>query len=400
MKVLIVGSECTPLVKVGGLGDVVGALPKALEKEGIEIAVCIPFYDVIDREKYRSGIIGTFSVEFHDEKHEVKVFKTLLPDSNVPVYLLENREFFGGGQVYFSANAMASDVTEIKRFAFFSKAVVEMMLSHIIQVDVVHCNDYHTAFIPNLLQSIYANKEHLGRIASVFTIHNLANQGIVDLSVLSEMDVEPTATPQLSFDTRDGDVDFILQGVLTADVVNAVSPTYAKEIMTPEFGEGIHHEISLRKKDLYGILNGIDTGFFNPETDKNIAHTYSIYSWREGKALNKRKLQQKLGLDETPDIPVFGMVTRLAKQKGLDLVVEAATTLAKEGEVVILGVGEPEIERQLQEISAKHPKRIGCQFQFNASLAQQIYAGSDFFLMPSRFEPCGLGHLIAMRDRK
>jgi len=167
--------------------------------------------------------------------------------------------------------------------------------------------------------------------------------------------------------------------------------------MTPEFGEGIHREISLRQKDLYGILNGIDTGFFNPETDKYIAHTYSVSSWKEGKALNKKKLQQKLDLDEISDIPIFGMVTRLAKQKGLDLVIEGATTLAKDGEVVILGVGDVEIEQQLQEVSAKHPKRFACELQFNASLAQQIYAGSDFFLMPSRFEPCGLGQLIAMR---
>jgi len=405
LKVLITASECAPFVKVGGLADVIGSLPKALKELGVDVRVVIPLYEKIRNSKFppdslrdskRAGEIrngnSNFKVKFEGTE-EVGVYESKLPDSEVPIYFLENQKYLSGGGVYMSKDAVASEQGEIKRFAFFSRALVNFQFSIFnFQFDIVHCNDWHTGLVPGLLRAT--------KPATVFTIHNLANQGFSDLSVLKNFDSVTSESELIKWDAADDNLDLMLQGITAADVVSTVSPTYAKEILTPEFGEGLHEVLKAREGRLSGILNGIDPLVWNPATDSKIEFAYSSKEGLAGKVANKIYLQKELGLKVDPGVPLIGMVTRLAEQKGFDLVLEVLKDILGLGaQLVILGVGDEALEEELRIRDKELGDEGNFSFinRFDEELAHKIYAASDLFLMPSKFEPCGLVQIIAMR---
>ncbi len=395
LKVLIAASECAPFVKVGGLADVVGSLPKALEKINVDVRVVIPYYKEVQSSKFKvQSCNSKFKVKF-GRAEEVGVYESRLPGSEVPIYFLENQKYLSGGGVYFSKDAFVSSQEEIRRFAFFSKAVVEFIKVSERKPDVVHCNDWHTGLVPGLIKS-----SKLGHSATVFTIHNLANQGFAELSILKNLNSITPESELIRWDAEDDNLDLMLQGVTAADVVSTVSPSYAKEILTPEFGEGLHQVLKAREARLFGILNGIDYQIWNPEMDQKIEFNYGLKEGPAGKVGNKIYLQKELGLTVNPEVPLIGVVTRLAEQKGIDILLEALKgILAFGAQLVILGVGDPKIEKELriknEELREKGSfKAI---IRFDEELAHRIYAASDLFLMPSKFEPCGLVQIIAMR---
>jgi len=364
---------------------VIGSLPKALHGLGVDVRVVIPYY----KELKISKLISKLKVKFGGTE-EVGVYEAKLPGSEVPIYFLENEKYLSSGGIYLSKDAVASEQGEIERFAFFSKAVGEFVKKEEWEPDIVHCNDWHTGLVPGLLKTP----------ASVFTIHNLANQGFSDLSILKNLDSITQESELIRWDAADDNLDLMLQGITAADVVSTVSPTYAKEILTPEFGEGLHSVLKAREGRLCGILNGIDTQVWDPETDQKIEFNYSLKEGLAGKVANKIYLQRELNLKVDPEVPVIGMITRLAAQKGLDITLEGFEEILSLGaHFVILGVGDEAVEKQLLAISHKSSASGKFSFinRFDGDLAHRIYAGADLFLMPSKFEPCGLVQLIAMR---
>ncbi len=414
LKVLMAAAECAPFVKVGGLADVVGSLPKALSKLGVDVRVVVPKYREILNPKSeapnKSQILNSkFKIDFGGAE-EVGVYEARLPDSEVPIYFLENERYLSGGGVYFSKDAVAGSQEEIQRFAFFSKAVVGFLHSSFFlphsPFDIVHCNDWHTGLIPGLLKTT----------ASVFTIHNLANQGFADLvetrhasSLHKFLDSITQESELIKWDAADDNLDLMLQCITASDLLSTVSPTYAKEILTPEFGEGLQQVLKAREGRLYGILNGIDTQLWDPGTDQKIEFSYSLKEGLSGKIANKIYLQKELGLKVDADAPVIGMVTRLAEQKGFDLILEVFDKILSLGvQLVVLGVGDEAVEGELRmsasgDSSNLKNEELGDEGnfsftnRFDEGLAHRIYAGADLFLMPSKFEPCGLVQLIAMR---
>jgi len=409
MKILFAASECTPIVKVGGLGDVIGSLPKALAKLGLKVEIVLPFYKDIDTKTFPVEQTGKdIPVPFGDLDETINVYKTYLGGPQpLPIYLLENKRFLSGGGVYFSPDAFVDSKQEIDRFAFFSRAVLEFIKAQRQKCDIVHCNDWHTGIIPDLIKL-----EKLD-IASVFTIHNLANQGLWELTLMDDLLINSKDLKVIEWDTRDQNLDLILQGILGADVISTVSSSYAKEIMTPEFGEGLDTVLKAREGRIFGILNGIDVERFNPAMDPNLVANYRLGTrgekWEvggesgsggedEGKRINKVALQKMVGLEINPDIPLIGMVTRIVEQKGFEIIIKAFDKMMSLSiQFVLLGLGDPRYQQFLKEKSGQNKGSAAVVYKFDSKLAQQIYAGSDMFLMPSRFEPCGLGQMIAMR---
>ncbi|MEK7554730.1 MAG: glycogen synthase [Patescibacteria group bacterium] len=358
MRVLFAASELTPIAKVGGLGDVIGALPKAEAKLGVEAEVVIPFYEVV-----RSGNWKPERMFSLDER--TAVWRTFIPNSTIPVYLIENDEFLSQGPVYFEKTAFVGTQKEIDRFTFFSKTVATLIDRGFFKPDIVHANDWHTGALVSMLEGKKVN--------TIFTIHNLANQGTA------------------------GGRNLMAEGIRGADFITTVSPTYAKEILTSEYGEGLDEILRSRQKNLKGILNGIDYEFWNPAEDAFLFKQYTKETVREGKAENKKAVLQSFGLEG--GAPLFGLVARLTSQKGIDFITDSIPLFFEkyDARFVCLGQGAPIYETALKRLAERFPDRVQVRFGFNEELAHRIYAGSDFFLMPSRFEPCGLGQMIAMR---
>jgi starch synthase len=360
VKILFIASEMTPIAKVGGLGDVIGSLPKALRALGVDVSVVLPRYECILKTGLtRAGEIGEGTTLFQTE------------ESGVPVFLVENEEKLGRGPIYFEKTAFAGSKKEIDRFVFFSEMVAAALEKQLLQADIVHAHDWHTARLVALLSWKQARER------TVFTIHNLANQGTV------------------------GGGDLMLEGIESAGIVTTVSETYAREIQTVEYGDGLEKILQARaaRGELLGIVNGIDTDFWNPATDKFLTESFGG-DVASAKAENKRALQRELGLAENPDAPLFGIVARLTEQKGIDLVTESlqATFLERgASQFVFLGQGQREYEAEISALTKEFPRRVAARIGFDEGLAHRIYASSDFFLMPSRFEPCGLGQMVAMR---
>ncbi len=381
VKILFVAAEATPLVKVGGLADVVGSLPSALTQLGEEVRLVLPKYGVIDENKFPSTtIIDSLPVEVMHRKEPARIKQTAL-QGKIPVYLVENARYFGRASVY-------TDNEDLERFLFFSKAVVELLKVLDWHPDVIHCHDWHTALIPLLVKKIGMP------VATVFTVHNMAYQGGFDYRFLAESGLGEI-WPKAGAESR---LSLMSQGILNADIVSTVSETYAREILTEEYGEGMQPLLRLRRDDLVGIVNGIDVNEYNPETDPHLPTHYSA-SNPEGKAKNKAALQQAIKLPQDAAIPLFGMVSRLDEQKGFDLLEKVADRLMETlgFQLVILGRGREKYHAFAGQLAAKHKSKTAVFIEFNNPLAHLIYAGSDIFLMPSRFEPCGLGQLIAMR---
>ncbi len=386
IKVLMLAAEVAPMAKVGGLADVVGSLPPAILKLGVDVRLIVPLYGSINKTKYQlKKIYSDLEIPSGRLLIKTNIWEAVLPKTKVKIYFIDAPDYFKYKDVYINGD-------NSERFLFFSLASLYALPAINFEPDIIHCHDSHTALVPDIIKS--SNLEYIKNLKTLYTIHNFRYQGKTRTTVLSTANLNSKSLKSLEIDARDKDINFMAQGVLNADLVNTVSPSYAKEITTDAYGAGLERIIRKRKKDLYGIVNGIDTDFFNPSKDKYIEHNFSFKNLG-GKTKNKLALQKELGLPEDESIPVVALITRLVWQKGLELITEKFAKL--NCQFVFLGTGHEKYEKQLTKLAKKHPDKISTNILFNLKLAQKIYASSDIFLMPSRFEPCGLGQLIAMR---
>lgn len=392
LRVLFLSAEAVPFAKTGGLADVAGSLPKALHRLGVDVRVGMPRYGRIDRDKF--GLIEAqepFPVPMDDQTMDAGLFQGIIGDG-VPVYFVENARLYDRDGIY-----MYPDDAE--RFIFFCRAMLEGVRRLHWQPDVIHCHDWHTAIVPNWIKTIYRDDPFFKDTATVYTIHNLAYQGIFGYRVLEVAGIDEygfIVHPDLP--DLDNVVDMMGRGIYFADIINTVSETYAQEILTPEYGERLDPLLRDRRDRLFGILNGIDTEVNNPATDPYIAAHYDLHNLA-GKAECKRALQHEAGLAEDPHLPLIGAISRLTDQKGFDLIAQIIDPLMQNArfQFVLLGTGDQRYHNLFTQIHERYPDRVAVYLTFNAPLAQKIYAGTDMFLMPSRFEPCGLGQLLAMR---
>lgn len=398
-NILFVSAEVTPIAKVGGLADVVGALPKALRAHDIDARIIMPLYQVIDRSKFPlKKIADSLIVPLGAGNVSVGLYETKLPKSDVKVYLIDAPRYFSQGSIYFEKTPIIEGISEIHRFAFFSKAVVAIAPTLGWHIDVLHCHDWHTGLVPVLTK--LSDDPFWERVATLYTIHNMGIFGVWSSpEILSFLGLQTNQHPNLKLIDGHGDIRLLEQGIVGADMINTVSPTYAKEILTPEFGRGLEDHLHKRFDEgkLIGILNGIDAEHFNPETDPALVQTYGRVTV-DKKVTNKTALQKWAGLPTDPKIPLFGFVGRLFEQKGFDLIPPAITDALQQGaQLVVLGTGLEQYEDAATQLQKDFPQQVKVEIGFNATLAQHIYSGADLFLMPSRFEPCGLGQMIAMR---
>lgn len=391
-KVLFVAAELNPLAKAGGLGDVVGSLPGALCQAGHDVRITIPRYGSINLEGYQAVRQGSFTIPFMGGQEEINIVRVLLRDV-VPVYLLENTTYFDRPTIY-------GENDDLERFLLFSVAAMEVPKKLNWQPDILHCHDWHTGIVGPLLKIAYRNDAFYSSCASIFTIHNLAYQGWFD-DFFAERASLYEYMPPLEDPSRDKCYSMTGLGIYHGDFVSTVSETYAKEILTHEYGEGLETLLQKRRDSLIGILNGIDYEQFNPSTDPIIAATYDASSL-EKRATNKTVLQEKAGLPVDAGIPLLGFAGRLVDQKGIDILIgdtgELESLLAETDiQFVLQGVGDAKYEESFKKLEGIYPNRVRAFITLDFSLAQLIFAGSDIFLVPSRFEPCGLTPLVAMR---
>lgn len=409
MKVLLTASECSPFVKVGGIADVIGSLPIALKQLGVDVRVALPFYknlldkiNASDKQIVSLEKVISYDIKYGSEVMKAEIFKTFIPQTDIPVYLIYNINLISNGGIYFTPENMASPSVELDRFAVFSKIVASFfsMPNRTFEPDIIHCNDWHTGMIPQIIQNLSRFTKMPHRPRTIFTIHNLAYQGFSDIDVAQKLGMDVNLDQTLKWDSQDNNLDFILQGIVGSDYITTVSPHYAEEIQTPQYGEGMHDILKTRSARLTGILNGISYDVFNPKTDEFIKHKYDPVSVTTEKAKNKAALQEELGLEVNPHKPLLGIASRLVSQKGLDLVADSLEKIVDLGyQVVVLGSGDPQLEFMFNEKSkntelAKNYKSI---IKFSEEIARKIYAASDMFLVPSRYEPCGLTQIIAMK---
>lgn len=388
LKVLFAASEAAPFIKTGGLGDVIGSLPKALKKENVDVRVVMPKYHDIPAEiqekiKWKESIyvpVG-WRNQFCGLEHMVY--------EGVPFYFIDNK-------YYYSRPGYYGYPDDGERFAFFNRAVLEMLPFFDFQPDVIHSHDWQAGMVPALHKILYQQKPYYRNIKTVFTIHNLKYQGVFLPEVLRELfnlGNEHLTREGLEFHNN---VSYLKGGINYADMVTTVSPTYAQEIQTPFYGEQMDELLKSQGHKIRGILNGLDYEEYNPQTDDNLKYIYSTGNLDQ-KSRNKSWLQKHLGLPEK-DVPMMAMITRLVPQKGLDLVQYVLDELLTlDLQLVIVGTGDHQYEQMFQQASHHHPEKCNVQLKFDNQLARQVYAASDMFLMPSRFEPCGLGQLIALR---
>lgn len=390
MKILFAASECVPFVKTGGLADVIGALPGELVRAGAEVRVILPLYRAIGQEvREKLEHVLYFYINLGWRRQYVGIEK--LVKDGVTFYFIDNEQYFGRDYVYGSGD------DEGERFAFFSKAVLESIAKIDFVPDVIHCHDWQTGLVPVLLKAQYRQLPLYRDIRTVFTIHNLHFQGLYPISATEEL--LSLGNWAYTMDNLEyyGQASFIKGGIVFADRVTTVSPTYAEEILTPYYGDGLDGLLRARRENLSGILNGIDTAEYNPETDPLIEANYTAGTF-ERKKLNKLALQRELGLEEDADAPLIGMVSRLSSQKGFDLVERVLDGIMNtDAQVVVLGMGEGKYMDLFGWAQWKYSGRLAASFQMNHKLAHRIYAASDLFLMPSMFEPCGLSQLISLR---
>ncbi len=383
-KILFAASECAPLSKTGGLADVVGTLPKYLRKLGFDVRVMVPYHRET-KEKYADRIefLFSFEVSLGWRRKFVGVHRLIL--DGVCIWLIENEEYFSG--------AIYLPDREGEQYAYFTRAVLDALPRLDFIPDIIHCNDWHTGMLPLLLKTQYINSP-LSRTKSILTIHNIAYQGLCSFGFVKDFLSVPDGCFGLM--SRFGQASFLKAGCVMADRVGTVSPSYAREICTPEYGEGLDPELAFRG-DVCGIVNGIDKAVWDPARDPNLPVPFSR-SKLLGKLQCKTALLEQLGLSIVPARPLIGMVTRLTEQKGLDLLVQTMDALLAENDFafVLLGTGESKYESWFRGLEARHPGRVCSWIGFDDALSHRIYAASDFFLMPSKFEPCGISQLIAM----
>jgi starch synthase len=397
VNVIFASSEVTPLSKTGGLADVSGALPGALAKLGHQVTVVTPAY----RQAKQSGVpIETLDIQLEipigSKVVTGKLLRCQLPGSGASVILVEQDDYFDRDQLYQEDGQDYKDNCE--RFVFYCRALMELIRLLELPIDVIHCNDWQTGLLPALLRIEYEHARGYDEIVTVMTIHNMAYQGQFwhwDM-LLTGLDWKYFNWRQMEFW---GNLNLLKTGLTFADAVTAVSPRYAEEIQSQPMGCGLEGVLRQRRQDITGIINGVDYSIWNPETDPHLAANFDASHWQAGKAVCKAALQRELGLTESPQTPLLGFVGRLADQKGLDLLADVMQRWAGEQDVqwAILGTGDPRYHELLSNLVAEHPGRIGLSLAFSDALAHRIEAGVDMFLMPSRFEPCGLNQLYSLK---
>lgn len=388
MRILFAGAECAPFVKTGGLGDVLGALPNELAERGDDVGVVLPLYqDIPDKYRQKMQYQGNFIVPVGWRNQYCGIFT--YKHHGVTYFFIDNEYYFKRPGIY-------GYYDDGERFAYFQQAVIMMMERFNFIPSILHCNDYHTAFIPFLLHEKWGFVDAYRGIKTVLTIHNLEFQGKYNAKTLPGFFNMGYDWFDSGIVRQSGDVNWMKTGILYADRVTTVSPSYAREIQTPEFGQGLDGILRMCSHKVTGILNGIDFKRYNPETDPDIKANYNVRKLRK-KVQNKIALQKELGLKRAAHIPLIGMVTRLTAQKGCQLLVDELDNILQFNvQVAILGNGDPFYEHALSEIAKRHPGKMSLTLAFDTKLAQRIYAGADSFLMPSAFEPCGLSQLIAL----
>ncbi len=388
MRAVFVSSEVYPFSKTGGLADVAISLPATLNKKGVNTIIVTPLYSDINREKFK--IVSTnksFKVFINFANEHIEIFETTF--KNIKIYFLHNKNYFNTDKYYEGENSGI-------RFSLLCYGALELCKSLHFQPDIFHLNDWQTSLVSVLLKTNYSTDNFFQKTQTLLTIHNLAYQGFFPPDILNRIGI-PFQVFHIDALEFYGQVNFLKGGIVFSDFLNTVSPTYAKEILTFEAGRGLDGVLLKRKESLYGILNGIDYEIYNPETDTFLFANYSLDSI-EKKVLNKVELQKKLKLGTDKDKVIFAFIGRLTEQKGIELVLNVMENLKYiNAQMVLLGEGDGLYKVQLKKMMSKYPNKISVSFSFNEKLARQIYAGADFFLMPSLFEPCGISQLISMR---
>ncbi len=390
LKVLILAAEIVPFAKVGGLADVVGALPKALQAFGHDVRLVMPRYRQVDPQHFQlSTVLGAVSVPMGSYQVQVEVRRGEI-GNHIPVYMIDAPRYFDRENIY-------GYTDDGERFILFCRAALEAMRALDWSPDIVHCNDWHTGIVPNWMHTIYREDPFFADTATVYTIHNLAYQGIFGYRLLEVAGVASNGFLYPQIAELANVVDIMGRGILFADAVTTVSERYAQEILTPTFGEKLDHMLRSRRDRLFGILNGVDYQEYNPATDRYI-HTRYDATLLEKRAENKAALQEQVHLPVRPEVPMLSMISRLSDQKGFDLLSQIIQPLLAQGvQFVLLGVGDQHYHEMFQSLAARYPEQVAIFLTFNTELRQRIYAGSDMFLMPSRFEPCGTSQMEAMR---
>ena len=399
LRVLFVAAEVYPYATVGGLGMVIFSLSRALKELGVDVQIFMPKYALIDEKKYPMEMVFEGLKVPTGEEEEGKKFlicnikRYLPPEPDVPIYFLENME-------YYEKRSNVYDYSDDPiRFTLLSRGGLEFLRRSDWIPDVINCADWHTGGLPNFLKTVYKEDPVLNKISTVFSIHNLFHQGAFDHRFVSELDFDDGKSPIAPFFSEKlSKQNFMRRGIIFADVINTVSETYSREIMTEECGEKLDDLLKEVRTKVFGILNGIDYQEINPTTDKLIPVNFSITNLKK-RVENKIRLQKEFNLGVSPDIPILGMVGRLSEQKGIDLLFPFLETLLSEYNCQFIAIGEGEAKYRsfFEEITKKFPKKIACHLMFDLTLARHVFAGCDLFLMPSKFEPCGITQMEAMR---
>ncbi len=392
LKVLMVTSECTPFAKTGGLADVVGTLPKQLNALGMDCRVIMPLYRQV-KEKYIDSLefIRWSTIRMGWRSVYTGVFR--LEYEGVLYYFIDNEFYFNNPTIYTEYSY------DIERFSFFQRAVLDVLGEGIdFLPDILHCHDWQSGMIPCLLDAHFKPYGYFNDVKTVYTIHNLKYQGIHGVNQIADLMDLPSEYMTEYGVLSDGVPNFMKAGIVYADYITTVSPTYAQEIFMPYYGESLDHVLRNFSYKVRGILNGIDMDEWNPETDTYLEYPYSLESYMEGKMKNKRAMQEAMDLERVSDVPMITMVSRLVDQKGLDLILRILDELLElDCQVLILGTGDGEYEHQLYEMEKRHPRNMRSLIMYSNDLSHKLYAAGDIFLMPSLFEPCGLSQMISMR---
>lgn len=389
MKIVMVTSEANPLCKSGGLADVVYSLSRELNKLGEEAAIILPYYKVIkNNPKVKAKFVSSFNIAMSWRQQYCGIFQTKI--DGIRYYLLDNEYYFNRDELY-------GHYDDAERFAFFSLAALEALKQVKFHPDIIHVHDWQASMIPCLIKERFREDPFLGNIKTVLTIHNPAFKGFMDKYYLNNFYGLNDYIYDKGNVRFEGMVSTLKAAIYYADVLTTVSPTHRSELLTYNTSQGLNYPLELRKEDFFGILNGIDVVEFDPSHDKYIAEKYNADGFGKAKIANKKQILERFGLANRRG-PVYGVVSRLTNQKGFDLIFDNVDYLVQNnGTLLLLGSGEKELEARLEKIRAKYPKNVGIYIGYNDEIAHQIYAGSDFFLMPSLFEPCGIGQMIAQR---
>ncbi len=403
LKILFVTSEIVPFVKTGGLADVSSALPQMLSELGHEVRIVIPKYGAVDDRKFKIHEIvrlKDLQIKIGDKDVIFSLKSCFLPGPRVRVqiYFLDNQEYFGSRNGLYVDPKTGKDYPDNdERFILLSRSVMELIIKLGWIPDIIHLNDWQCGLIPAYLKTIYKDQESFDQFRTLFTIHNLAYQGVFPPTSFKKTGLPKELECSSKGIMHDGKVNFMKSGLVFADVINTVSQTYANEIRTKEeYGEGLKEVLAKRKDSLYGIVNGIDTKVWNPEKDKQISTNYSLKNI-ENKIENKKELAEKFGFQYDENVPIIGLISRLYDSKGFDLVQKGFSDLLKLNcQIILLGTGDNKYHTYFEKMAAKNPKKFACYLGFNDELAHQIEAGADMFLMPSKYEPCGLNQMYSL----